>query len=642
MNGPAITKVGQADGRLRKRARSRPDRWKDGKLSDLWESNAVESGAAFQEEVSRIVESAETLIRDSLGATDVVLIPRGSSKHGDVHLLRQSAFSELEETATRFLDDYLIHRATGASVPIAKTMPHSVDQRQGRDQVICRILLDDDYGVCGSLAVRLPAGDAATGPSSARLDAISAMVSTMLKSVTTSFELEIELIAAQRRSARLEIQTRTDPLTGAQTLGAFEREVRKRLHDSAEACALILFEVENLRSINDLFGYQFGNTYLGLVAGALSAALPDTAIVGRLGGDQFGALVELPEHYNSYLGDVLSRCRDSILRSTATLGRPNLGRTSGGAAVYPNDAANYDTLFELAEGALFVSKRSARGLPTVFAPGIDPRPNPREITRSFKAALAANQIRPYFQPVYNLLTGECAGFEVLARWEDPERGVLMPDDFIPILNDPENAERLTQKLTGTALKALADLGPHRARNLTIAINVTSFDLMNREFAFELQSHLSEVEWLSWSQIIIEVTEKIMLGAAEGQVFRTLEELRRRGARVALDDFGTGYGGLRHLSGWPVDILKIDRHFIGRMLDSDIDRAIVESILHLSEHSDLTVIAEGIETPAQLRALQSMNCAKGQGHLFAAALPASGLADSLESIDFDALNSRDSW
>ncbi len=642
MDGPATTKVGQATVRSPRRARNRFDRWKDGKLSDLWESNAVESGAAFQEEVRRIVEGAETLIRDSLGAAEVVLIPRASSKHGDVHVLRQVQSSQLEEAATRFLDDYLIQRATGTSIPTVRTMPYPVDGRHGSDQIICRILLDGDYSVCGCLAVRMQEADAATAPHKARLDAISVMVSTMLKAVTTSFELEIELIAAQRRSARLELQTRTDPLTGAQTLGAFEREVRKRLQDSADACALILFEVENLKNVNDLFGYQFGNSYLGLVAGALSAALPDTAIVGRLAGDQFGALVELPERYNSYLGDVLSRCRDSILRSTATLGRPNLGRTSAGAATYPNDAVDYDTLFELAEGALHVSKSGGRGLSTVFAPGMDRRPNPREITRRFNAALSANQIRPYFQPVHNLVTGDCTGFEVLARWEDPDRGVLMPDDFIPILNDPENAERLTQKLTGSALKALADLGPSRAKDLTLAINVTSFDLMNREFAFELQSHLSEIHGLSWSQIIIEVTEKIMLGAAEGQVFRTLEELRRRGARVALDDFGTGYGGLRHLSGWPVDILKIDRHFIGRMLDSEIDRAIVESILHLSESSDLTVIAEGIETPEQLRALQSMNCAKGQGHLFAAALPASGLADSLRTIDFDMLNSRDDW
>ena len=160
--------------------------------------------------------------------------------------------------------------------------------------------------------------------------------------------------------------------------------------------------------------------------------------------------------------------------------------------------------------------------------------------------------------------------------------------------------------------------------------------MNPEFVFECQSLLAEVGG-DWKSIVFEVTEKIMLGPRRGQVFRALDELRARGAQIALDDFGTGYGGLKHLSGWPVDILKIDRQFVARMEYDATDCAIVEALVNLCDRADYAVVAEGIETVGQLGRLIDMRCGHGQGFLFSQPVPANLLDQMPSRLDMSALH-----
>ncbi|MEM6324562.1 MAG: EAL domain-containing protein, partial [Pseudomonadota bacterium] len=171
--------------------------------------------------------------------------------------------------------------------------------------------------------------------------------------------------------------------------------------------------------------------------------------------------------------------------------------------------------------------------------------------------------------------------------------------------------------------------------VSLAFNLTSFDLMNREFVFDFQNAISDVG-IHWSSIVIEVTETVMLGERNGQVFRSLEELRTRGAKVALDDFATGYGGLRHLRSWPVDILKIDRGFIANLSAEARDRAIVEAIVSISKTFGFEVIAEGVETIEQAKILREMECHYAQGFLFGRPMESSYLSETFQGFDLDAI------
>lgn len=461
----------------------------------------------------------------------------------------------------------------------------------------------------------------------------------LLKTFGSKLGLELDLLAVNKRVSRLQRLAQMDPLSGLENSASFEEKVRDRLGGSPEPAAFILVDIDHFKTINDLYGHQFGDTYLKCIASAIASAFPQNAIVGRLGGDEFAVFVDVPARGQGYLDSLLSQCRSAIQRSTALLGKPDLGRVSIGAAFYPVHASTYETLYELSDTALYASKNSGRSVTTIFNQELHERYNNRELGKRFRAAVSHNKILPVFQPVIDLASGDCMGFEVLSRWHDSARGTLEPEQFQAVFSDYRLAEQLTRTIVQQALDgflALREQAPGRlSKPHTLAFNLTSFDLMNREFVFEFQAALADFG-VDWSSIIIEVTETVMLGERNGQVFRSLEELRMRGAKVALDDFATGYGGLRHLRRWPIDILKVDRAFIANLGADRRDRSIVEAIIAIADTFGFEVIAEGVETPEQAQILRELRCDFAQGYLFGRPMRMDQLRDLPDWFDLDGM------
>lgn len=452
--------------------------------------------------------------------------------------------------------------------------------------------------------------------------------------------VELDLVAASRQVEDLKAQVSRDSLTGLTNGRVFAALAEQWLRSNDAPSLFFLVDIDRFREVNELFGHQFGDSYLTCVAGALGDATGTEAKVGRMGGDEFAVICPIhgkaPDTVDRLLGEVANE----ILRRVAGLGHPELGRVSIGACVVRGRKEGFSEVFNKADSALYAAKAEGRGRHCIFDARRHRQFSDRDISRRFISDSDEGRVVPYFQPVFDLATGTCAGLEVLARWLDPEKGTLLPGAFGAVFDDHDLAKVLTHKMVSQSLAAYAELlsrSDETGSAPVLALNLTTFDLMKREFVFDLQTELARVE-VPWSSLVIEVTEGVVMGERSGQVFRNLTEMRRRGARVALDDFGTGHGGLRHLSTWPVDVLKIDRDFI-RPLGQDAgsrDRVVVEAILSMARKFGFDVVAEGVETPDQLAALKAIGCRFGQGFLLGAPVAAEDLVSVCAPRDLETL------
>ncbi|SDG20554.1 putative bifunctional diguanylate cyclase/phosphodiesterase [Alloyangia pacifica] len=455
------------------------------------------------------------------------------------------------------------------------------------------------------------------------------MLEALLSERRAKLAMTRDMAVLGRHAAELQRQVQTDALTGLANGRSFKERARDVLNRGREPHALVLLDVDHFKQINDLHGHQFGDIYLSAIAGALQGSVASEALIGRIGGDEFALLLRLPAEAEPALVRVMEVCRRAVAQLSETMGKPELGSISMGAALFPRHGEDYDALFEQADTALYAGKEAGRGSEVIFDPHRHLRFSLRELVRNFSGALAEGEIRPVFHPVVDLATGHCSGYEVLARWQGAGGGVMGPEQFYPIFENGVLAQQLTRSIIAQATQVLRALPVRRSVEnalLRIGINVTGFDLHNRTFVEDLGQLLAELD-LPWTVVVIEVPETVMLGETGGRAFETLRDLRGRGAKIALDDFGTGYGSLRHLGAWPIDMLKIDRQFVQGLSARPRDRAVVEAILSMARRFGFRVVAEGIETPGQLSYLRAMGCDAGQGHLLSPPIPADALADA---------------
>ncbi|GGG81883.1 hypothetical protein GCM10011415_34390 [Salipiger pallidus] len=428
--------------------------------------------------------------------------------------------------------------------------------------------------------------------------------------------LELDLMDQKRRTKRLARLSELDRLTRILNHHAFKAKCSELLGNPDRPGAMMLFDVDNFKSVNDIYGHHFGDIYLCAIARAIVRALPGNAIVGRVGGDEFAAFVSSAGITKSCVERLMIACTADVQRCAARLGRPNLGHISMGAALEIDNVPDVNRLIQCADAALYACKKAGRDAGLVFDPAHHENYSALLIRPRFLRALELQEVKPFFQPVIELSTGKRCGFEVLVRWLDPQRGILAPEEFEAILGEPEMAEKLAQQLFGDAFEQFALLPGHEDQ--TLAINLTTVDLIKRQLVFDLQVLLSK-HGLDWSQLVVEVTENTMLGPINGPVFQNLADLRSRGAKVALDDFGTGYGGLSHLRDWPVDIVKLDRSYIDDMWRNKRSAVFVNALIEVARRMGLAVIAEGVEREENRQLLKDMGCQMAQGYLFSVPL-----------------------
>ncbi len=382
--------------------------------------------------------------------------------------------------------------------------------------------------------------------------------------------------------------------------------------------AVLFLDCDNFKNINDSLGHMMGDLLLQSLAKRIVAAGRSSDTVSRLGGDEFIILlpeVNTVEDATTYSSKILTEVAKPHL-----IGEHELHVTASiGVAMYPADGRNAETLVHNADLALYEAKESGRNTCECFRPGMTTRALERRSTEGgLLNALEKEEFLLHYQPRMNLQTGAVTGAEALIRWRDPERGIVSPEEFIPLAEDSGLIVPIGRWVLRTACRQAMSWRDAGLPIGTMAVNVSPVEFRNSTYldgiTFLLANGLLEPGILE-----LELTERTLMQDQQ-TAGTTLKALSDLGIRLALDDFGTGFSSLSYLQRFAISTLKIDRSFVERLPEEARDRSLVGAIINMGNSLELDVVAEGIETESQLNILRELNCTEGQGFHFCHPLP----------------------
>ena len=429
---------------------------------------------------------------------------------------------------------------------------------------------------------------------------------------------ELELHADEK-----EYQALHDPLTELPNRALFSERIQYALydaHDEGREVAVLLMDLDRFKEINDTLGHHCGDLLLQELGSRLKGALRGSDTVARLGGDEFGILLpSIPDR--RIVNEVVERIRTAVEEPFNLQGLPLAIETSIGVSIYPDHADDVDTLMQRADVAMYQAK-SKNSLFEVYDETQDEY-DPRRLTLvgELRRALDEEELVVFYQPKAVLGNGDVDGVEALVRWQHPERGLLPPDEFIPLAEHTGLIGPLTMYVLDRSMQQCRewrDSGMH----IGVAVNMAMRNLLDLQFPDRVAELLDK--WrLAPSSLELEITENTIMG----DPFRSMQVLRRlneMGVKLSIDDFGTGYSSLAYLKRLPVDAVKIDKSFVLGMSADDNDGAIVRSTIDLARNLGLRVVAEGVETSEIWTELRDLGCDFAQGYLVSRPLPADEL------------------
>ncbi|MGV8853654.1 MAG: putative bifunctional diguanylate cyclase/phosphodiesterase [Devosia sp.] len=406
-----------------------------------------------------------------------------------------------------------------------------------------------------------------------------------------------------------------DALTGVATRAHFLAALRNEVyHGSARAVGYLQLDMDNLKVLNDSAGHGAGDAALLHLAATIRDMLPN-ALVGRLGGDEFGIAVLGHDNRPALkrLGEELLR---RLERPVAIAGRPVRLAATIGVALAPLDATDVAELISKADLALYKGKKSGRHMVVAFDPDMlgDER-HRRFVERELRAALLLDELELHYQPVFDS-DRVIKSHEALIRWRHKVRGIIPPGQFIAIAEESDLIDKLGEWVLRRACLDLPRLGT------PVAVNVSPAQLRHADFAPRFAALLTETGTDPRS-IIVEITETVPL-QVRGIELANVDALRALGVRIAIDDFGAGHASLQYLRGFAFDIIKIDRTYISNLGENRIDAIIVAAICDIARSLPVEVVAEGVETEQQFALLRQAGCTRYQGFLLGRPLPLSEL------------------
>jgi diguanylate cyclase (GGDEF)-like protein/PAS domain S-box-containing protein len=448
-------------------------------------------------------------------------------------------------------------------------------------------------------------------------DGHKSFVVTMVQDVTQRKEAEAALLSQAELNAH---QALHDALTGLANRTLFrslvDHAVKPRRRTDARAAVLVM-DLDGFKEINDSLGHAAGDDLLVELGRRLKAALRASDTVARLGGDEFGVL--LP---NARIpADVLR----AVTRMQAAVGSPitiqglSLSlEASIGIALYPDDGKDVETLLQCADGAMYHAKREKSGWAFYDPSRVRHDIARLTLTNDLRRALDQRELVLYYQPKAILADGEVHAVEALLRWNHPVRGLVGPDEFIPMAQQTSLIKPLTLYVIDEALRQCRSWQDDGLR-LAIAVNLSARNLVDPDFPTQVAGLLER--WHVESALLeFEITESAMLA----DPLRTkviLEQLSAMGIRLSVDDFGTGYSSLAYLKRLPVNEIKVDRSFVMNMDEDEDDATIVRSTIDLGRNLGLDVVAEGVENEQVWERLKALGCTAAQGYYLSRAIPA---------------------
>jgi diguanylate cyclase (GGDEF)-like protein/PAS domain S-box-containing protein len=394
-----------------------------------------------------------------------------------------------------------------------------------------------------------------------------------------------------------------------------------------KALALLFIDLDRFKTVNDSLGHPVGDRLLQAVSGRLAACARGSDTIARIGGDEFVVLLgdlDQPEDARHVAQKVLDALSEPVMIDTHELKvTPSIG-----ICAYPHDGEDVETLMRNADTAMYHAKQTGRNNYQFFTQAMNDAAQERLLLeKDLRHALERGEFTLHYQPQIDLKTGEIIGFEALARWPHPQRGLVAPSQFIPAAEEAGLIGPIGEWVLRQACSQAGIWHESGHRRLRVAVNCSAQQFQQEGFD-ETVRHILRESGVPAERLELEITESIVIQRSE-EVIARFQALDNMGVRISIDDFGTGYSGLSYLKRLAIHQLKIDQSFVRDISSDPDDAAIVSAIIAIAHSLDLEVVAEGVETAEQLAFLKSLGCDAAQGYYFSKPLPADEFTSLLD-------------
>ena len=435
-----------------------------------------------------------------------------------------------------------------------------------------------------------------------------------------------DITETKQSQQRIERLAYSDNLTGLGNRYAFIRALEKRFSGGIAPVSLLLVDIDNFKRINDTLGHQTGDKLLVSLAKRLRNSFSGEGTLARFASNEFAILLDNCESTRGQL--IAQQVLETLDKPLFVDNQLIIISGSVGLACSPEHGADPQTLMKHAGLALHKAKANGKHQLQVFTDALNEEANYKLfVENNLRRALTQNELEVFYQPKLCLKTGQLLGMEALLRWQHPEKGMIRPDQFISVAEETGLIVPIGKWVVRQACRMSKQLTAVGLGNLQVAINLSPKQFSDPDLVGSIAAILEE-EHLPPELLELELTEGLLLEATDGTRSQ-LNALKQLGLTLAMDDFGTGYSSLSYLKKFPIDVIKIDRSFIKDIPENEDDMEITSAVIAMAHNLKLKVVAEGVETPAQLAFLRRHNCDIGQGYLFDRPIPGRDLVESLK-------------
>jgi len=411
-------------------------------------------------------------------------------------------------------------------------------------------------------------------------------------------------------------------------LNRLEHAFSKSNRQQATGVAVLFIDFDDFKSINDNYGHQAGDEVLKISAERMLAELRSSDTLARIGGDEYAILLEDLE--NDSMTMIISHRILEVMKKPINTERGSiLVSVSIGVCLKDDKTETFEDLLKNADHAMYHVKNHGKNSIQVYETSLHQSiVNAKKLLLELRTAIDKQQLFFHYQPIVELDTNKILGFEALLRWNHPTKGIISPNQFIHIAEKNDLIRDIDKQLFSDIARQIVEWKKINSEPIYISINISSQRFVDSKLITELEYVMDKYK-LPDNSIVIEVTEHILMEniAKARKLFHQIKSL---GIRISLDDFGTGYSSLSYIHQLPFDAIKIDRSFVSNIHQDDKEHPIISIIVALAKTLKIKLIAEGIETPEQLKRLRELNCDFGQGYFLSPPLPADEAKNLLRS------------